>query len=156
MQQPSALCTSLFFLLVIALAIPAVAAQGAYLWYDEDGNAVYSQSPPPGGQQSRLVKPPPPPAESPEVAQERLNKRLQKFEDEREDEALAEKKVQQAESQAAAAQQRCTGARNNLELLNSSVRRRFQMPDGSVRRLTEEERQPMRAEYEKIIAEDCR
>jgi len=156
MQQSSALCTSLFFLFGLALAIPAVAAQGAYLWYDEDGNAVYSQSPPPGGQPSRRVKPPPPPAESPEVAKERLNQSLQRFEDNREDEALAEEKVQEAKSEAAAAQQRCTEARRNLELLDSSVRRRFQMPDGSVRRLTEEERQPRRAEYEKIIAEDCR
>jgi hypothetical protein len=156
MQQSPALCTSLFFLVGLVLTVPAAAAQGAYLWYDADGNAVYSQSPPPGGQPSRLVKPPPPPAESPEVAKERLNQRLQRFEDNREDEALAEEKVQEAKSEAAAAQQRCTEARRNLELLDSSVRRRFQMPDGSVRRLTEEERQPRRAEYEKIIAEDCR
>lgn len=156
MQQSSALCTSLFFLFGLVLAVPAAAAQGVHLWYDENGEAVYSQSPPPGGQPSRLVKPPPPPAESPEVAQERLNQRLQKFEDNREDEELAEEKAQEAKSEAAAAQQRCSEARRNLERLDSSVRRRFQMPDGSVRRLTEEERQPMRAEYEKIIAEDCR
>jgi hypothetical protein len=141
--------------LTLAAALPAHAANGVHVYYDEDGQPVYSQFAPTDGRETRTVKPPPPPAEAPEVARQRLNERLQQFQDNREDEQLAAQETAEADTKAGQARQRCESARKNLELLNGPPRVLFQTSDG-VRRLTEDERQSRRAEMEKIIAEDCK
>jgi hypothetical protein len=140
---------------VLLAALPAQAAEGYHLWYDEDGQAVYSQFAPGAGRESETVRPPPPPAESPEVAKRRLQEQLQRSEDLKEDEALAAEKAQQTQSEADAARQRCEAARKNLEVLNGRPRQLVQLPDGTVKRLSEEERQAQRDEMQQIIDESC-
>ncbi|HPE79580.1 MAG TPA: DUF4124 domain-containing protein [Gammaproteobacteria bacterium] len=147
---------SLLFLLGLTATFPASAEKGYHLYYDENGQAVYSQFAPADGKPSETVKPPPPPAESPEVARQRLQQQLQKFEDNREDQSLAAEKRQQSESEAQQAKRRCDAARKNLEVLNGRARQLYQTSDGSVQRMSEDERQKQRAEMEKIIAADCR
>jgi hypothetical protein len=142
--------------ILLMLAAPLLAADGFHKWYDKDGQVVYSQFAPPEGSDSEIVKPPPPPAESPEVAQQRLQEQLQRSADFLEDEELAA--AESAAKQAALDRdmQRCAQARTNLARLNGPPRRLFQMPDGSVRRLTEEERQEQRIEAQKVIDQTCR
>ncbi|MEZ5587526.1 MAG: DUF4124 domain-containing protein [Sedimenticolaceae bacterium] len=147
---------SLLFLLGLTATFPASAEKGYHLYYDENGQAVYSQFAPADGKPSETVKPPPPPAESPEVARQRLQQQLQKFEDNREDQSLAAEKRQQSESEAQQAKRRCDAARKNLEVLNGRARQLYQTSDGSVQRMSEDERQKQRAEMEKIIAADCK
>lgn len=142
-------------LLGLAATSVALAAPGYHLWYDENGQAVYSQFAPGEGRDSTLVKPPPPPAEAPEVARQRLNDRLQHFEDVREDKTLAGDKATQAAVVEDSRQRRCADARKNLELLNGPPRQLFKTEDG-VRRMTDEERRKQRADMEKIVAESCR
>ncbi len=142
-------------LLVVFCSLPALAAKGYHLWYDKDGQAVYSQFAPADGGQSQIVKPPPPPAESPEEARQHLQQRLQQFEDNREDEELAAEKTAAANTEASQQRQRCETARKNLTLLNGRPRQLFQTPDG-IRRLTEEERQAKRDEMQKVIDTDCK
>ncbi len=142
-------------LLALFCSLPVLAAKGYHLWYDKDGKAVYSQFAPAGGGESEIVKPPPPPAESPEEARGRLQQRLQKFEDNREDEELAAEKTAAADTEASQKRQRCEAARKNLSLLNGRPRQLFQTSDG-IRRLTDEERQARRAEMQKIIDTDCK
>ncbi|MCB1803305.1 MAG: DUF4124 domain-containing protein [Gammaproteobacteria bacterium] len=141
-------------LICVALSASASAAPGYHLWYDENGQAVYSQFAPGEGRESRLVKPPPPPAD-PEGARQQLQDRLQRFEDQREDEALAREKATASAEQDAMREKRCTDARSNLENLNGPARRLFRTPDG-VRRLTDQERQAQITDMQKIIAEDCK
>lgn len=143
---------------ILAAAAGGVpAADGVHLWYDENGQAVYSQFPPDDDRATtRIEPPPPPPAESSEAARQRLESQLQQFEDNREDEALAAQKAAEEQERADAARQRCEAARHNLEGLDGPARRLFQLPDGQVVRLTEEEREQRRAEMRKIIEEDCR
>ena len=145
----------LSILVCCALPSMALAAKGYHLWYDENGQAVYSQFAPGEGRESELVAPPPLPAEPPEVAQQRLNQRLQQFEDNREDESMAAEKAAKTTADQATRARRCADARRNLGLLNGPPRQLFQTADG-VRRLTDEERQSQRAAMEKIIAEDCK
>jgi hypothetical protein len=142
--------------ILLMLAAPLLAADGFHKWYDKDGQAVYSQFAPPEGSDSEIVKPPPPPAESPEVAQQRLQEQLQRSADFLEDKELAA--TESAAKQAALDRdmQRCTQARRNLELLNGPARQLFQMPDGSVQRLSDEDRQARRVEAQKVIDESCR
>jgi len=139
LRQPT-LAPALLLMLGLAVALPAAAAQGYHLWYDESGQAVYSQFPPEDGRPSETVKPPPPPAE-PEVAKQHLQDRMQRLEDSREDKALSEEKAAEAEAEAAKAQQRCDSARRNLEILDGPPRQLYQRPDGRM---------------QKVIAEDCR
>lgn len=146
----------LLILLGLAIAMPIHAAKGYHLWYDENGQAVYSQFPPEDGRPTETVKPPPPPAESPEVARQRLQDRLQGFEDNREDQALAEEKAAAANAETEQARKRCEDARKNLAVLNGRPRQLYRTSDGTVKRLDETQRQEQRAEMEKIITEDCR
>jgi hypothetical protein len=147
----------LFFpcLLGLVIAVPAHAAKGYHLWYDENGQAVYSQLPPEDGRPTEIVKPPPPPAEPPEVAQQRLQEQIQKSADFFEDKELAKEKADKASAEAEQAQQRCDAAKKNLEVFEGSPRKLIMGSDGVARRLTEEERQQQREEMEKIIAESC-
>jgi hypothetical protein len=143
-------------LLGAAFALPAFAEKGYHLWYDENGQAVYSQFAPGEGRQSETLTPPPPPAEPPEVAQERLRQQMQRLEDNREDQELAAEKARQAEQEAAQASERCAAARRQLELLNGPARRLYRTSDGSVSRLSEEQREEKRVEMQQIINADCR
>lgn len=155
-QRPAMPLQTLLILLGLAVALPATAAKGYHLYYDENGQAVYSQFAPGEGKESTVVKPPPPPAESPEVAQERLREQIQRLEDAREDQELAREKAAKEMADSKAAADRCSKARSNLAAFEGQARRLFRQPDGSFSRLTDEERQTKRAEMEKIIENDCR
>lgn len=151
--MPSRLISFTFCLLIVT---PLSAAPGMHLWYDENGQAVYSQFPPGEGRQSTRIKPPPPPAESPEAAQQRLQQRLQRLEDNREDKALAREKAEKTKAERAFAEERCQSARQNLLGLEGQARQLFRKSDGSVSRLTAEDREAKRAEMRKIIEESCK
>ena len=140
----------------IAIACPANAVKGYHLWYDENGQAVYSQFAPEDGAQGEIIKPPPPPAESPEVAQQRLQQQIQKSEDFFEDKALSREEKARAGSEAAQARKRCESARKNMEVLTGPPNRLYRKSDGSFERLDEEQREQQRREMEKIIAENCK
>lgn len=142
--------------ILLMLAPPLLAAEGFHKWYDEDGQAVYSQFPPPGGAESEIVKPPPPPAESPEVAQQRLREQQQRSADYREDQELAAEQSGEQQAVLDRDRERCAQARENLRLLNGRARQLFQMPDGTIKRLSEEEREVRRAQSRQIIDESCR
>ena len=143
-------------LLGLAIALPATAEKGYHLWYDENGQAVYSQFAPADGTPGEIVKPPPPPAESPEVAQKRLQQQMQKSADFFEDKELASEKNALASSEAAEAKQRCEAARRNLQELAGPPNRLYRQSDGSYKRWDEEQREQQRKEMEKIIGENCK
>ena len=150
--------TRLLTLLLVGLvtAMPLYAAKGVHLWYDENGQAVYSQFPPETGAPSKIVKPPPPPAESPEVAQQRLQEQIQKSADFFEDKELAREEAAQAQAQSAQDKERCEGARANLQNLTGPPNRLYRRSDGSYHRMDETEREKRRGEMHKIIAESCK
>ena len=136
--------------------LPAFAAGGVHKWIDENGEVVYSQFAPPQSRQSELVKPPPPPAESPEVAQKRLQEQIQRSADFREDKELAASEAAKQQAEAERTKTRCEQARSNLAGLEGRARQLFRMPDGSVQRLSAEQREAKRAEAQKAIDENCR
>jgi hypothetical protein len=140
----------------LTIVLPAHAAKGYHLWYDENGQAVYSQFAPDDGTPVQTVKPPPPPAESPEVAQQRLQEQIQKSADFFEDKKLSRDKAAEASKEVAKNKERCEAARKNLEVLNGRPQSLIVGADGVARRTSEEEREKSRAETEKIIAESCK
>ena len=145
----------LILLLATGFSLSASAVEkGYHLWYDDLGQAVYSQFLPPDGRESTLVAAPPPPAEPPEVAKARLDAQLQKFDDNREDEQLQAEKTATIDTLAQQKKARCDAARSNLELLNGPPGLLFKTPDG-IRRLTDEDRRAQRTAMEAIVAESC-
>jgi len=139
----------------LTIALPAHAAKGYHLWYDENGQAVYSQFAPDDGTPVQTVKPPPPPAESPEVAQQRLQEQIQKSADFFEDKDLARKEAKKSEQATEQKKQRCEEARRNLQELTGPPNRLYRQSDGSYKRWDETQREERRIEMEKIIAESC-
>jgi len=140
----------------LTISFPLGAAKDVHVWYDENGQPVYSQFAPEDGNTVRMVKPPPPPAESAEVAQQRLQEQIQKSADFFEDKDLAKENEQKAEGQAAQEKERCKTARRNLQELTGPPNRLYRQSDGSYKRWDEEQREKQREEMEKIIAESCR
>lgn len=151
----STLVPPLFLSMTLGLPGPT-AAQKFHLWYDEDGQAVYSQFAPGDNRESQTLKPPPPPAETAAEARARLQRQLQPYEDRREDESLAEKDAAKAASQAEQAERRCKMARENLEVLTGRPRMTYRTGEGELVRMTPEEQQRKREEMEAIVERDCR
>jgi hypothetical protein len=146
---------------ILALGIPlvtlwlsAASHAGLYRWVDENGITQYSQTPPPDGQADRL-KPPPPPAEDPQAARRRLDQQLQQVDDRLEDRELAAQEKQRQDQERRARESNCQAARANLETLGGPTNRVMLMPDGSYKRLTEEERQKLMDEARQQISENC-
>ena len=133
-------------------------AQGrTYRWVDENGGTVFSQTPPPPGVEATVVGKPPPPAESPEVAQQRLQEQLQKLEDAREDRALAKDESAKATADKQRRKEGCNAARNNIELYDGTPPNRL-IDDGSgnYRRVSQEERAAKIELARKYLDENCK
>lgn len=156
MSQGFSLSRYLFPLLLgLVFSLPAYPAKNYHLWYDENGQAVYSQFAPEDGTPTQRVKGPPPPAESPEVAQRRLQQQQQRSADFFEDKNLAREKNAEAAGVTAQDKQRCVAARKNLQELTGPPNRLYRKSDGSYERWDETQREQRRKEMEKIIAETC-
>lgn len=137
-----------------SLMISPVSAK-TYRWTDDSGNTVYSQTPPPDGRSRETVKAPPPPAESPEAAQKKLQEQIDQLKGQREARQESKQKSEQAKQEAAALARDCETARNNLQTLRQGTRRLYRSHDGSVSRLSEEEKNTRIREAEAFIQEKC-
>ncbi len=145
----------ILFSLIILAGLATGSQAAMYKWVDENGQTVYSQTPPASGQSTR-IKPPPPPAETPEEARQRLNQRLQRFEDKAEDKELASQKEAKEEDMTEVYKSNCAAAQNNLFFLESNPRKLVGQPDGSYVRITEEERQQKMQEAREQVEKFCK
>ena len=146
----------LFGLVTAATQSLAGNADKIYKWVDQNGAIQYTQIPPPAGSEVLEVRSAPPPAD--DAAAERA--RIQQ-ESEALDERMDERREAAAEAELRAKnreirQQNCTTATHNLAELNQGGIKRYRLPDGSVLRLTEEDRQKRIAETQAEIAENCK
>lgn len=111
-----------------------------YKWTDEDGQVHYTQQPP-TGREAQEIKAPPPPTIDPRDAQKQIDdliKQQEKQDRERTfEKALKKQKVQQQENE----EKRCETAKSNLQKYQNNPNKLVRMPDGTVNRITEEERQ---------------
>ena len=145
--------TAAIFGALLCLTTPVMAK--LYKWVDENGVTQYTQTPPPKADFSQ-VKPPPKPAVDPQKAQSDLEKRLEAFQERRDDTAKSK-----AESNKKAAEQtekvaKCEKARKNLTYLQSHARIRATDKDDKVTLLPEEQRQARIKQANEAIKSYCK
>lgn len=141
--------------LCLAMLCTPAGADRIYKWTDKDGTVQYTQMPPPEDVQAiEIQDPAPPPAdpagESAQV-QEQVDAMEERMKAREEAAAKAEQKAENREIR----RQNCATARHNLGELQQGGGRRYRAADGSVLRLTEEERQQRIAEANQQIEEFC-
>lgn len=132
----------------------SIASQGAiYKWVDKDGITQFSQFPP-TGQAAQRIAPAPPPAEDPATAQERLEQKLEAFDERRQAEEDSHQGQAQVKEQQAQRERNCAAARHNLEILQRG-RTRIRTETGETAYLSEEQRQERLEAARRAIQEHC-
>lgn len=125
-----------------------------YKWVDADGQTHFTQEPPPPGVEGQAVKPPPPPA-SPDLRKDTTQKWETYVKDanqQRDKAAEAEKK---AEADKAFMEENCRRAKISVESY-SVPHALIQEPDGSRKRITEDERQQGLKEAQDRVDKYCK
>jgi hypothetical protein len=144
--------TATIFCSLLCMATPAMAK--LYKWVDENGVTQYTQTPPPKGDFSQ-VKAPPKPAVDPQRAQDRMEIRLDAFQQRRDEaaksKAEAAKKATERREKAA----KCEKARKNLTFLQSHARVRVTDEEGKATQLPEEQRQARIKQANEAIKQYC-
>jgi hypothetical protein len=145
--------TAAFFAGLLCLAGPATAR--LYKWVDENGVTQYTQTPPPKGDFSS-VKPPPKPAVDPQQAQSEMEKRLEAFQQRRDDSAKSKAEADKQAAERAEKTKKCEKARKNLTFLQTHARVRTTDKEGNATLLPEEKRQEKIKQANDAIKKYCK
>jgi hypothetical protein len=146
MMRTSLTLLTLFLLLTSTTAM----ATRLYKWTDDKGNVYYGQTKPTDYNAVEVNAPPPPPADSPDLNKPFAQQILGKDGDKPAGSGAASSDIDPATKAS-----QCAKARNNLSNLQNNSRVRIKNPDGSVRLLTEEEKQAKFKESQKQIDYYC-
>ena len=141
-------------LLTLALVSAPLAQAEVYRWVDENGVVHFSQRPPQQGdyQEQKLRVAPP---ADPEAARARVDKLIERQKNAEAARRQHRKEAAEAAKKREIQQQNCNKARQHLDGLLARPRVLMRNPDGTMTRLTEEERQTRIAETRKRIEEFC-
>lgn len=153
-QNLSSFFTRYWIFGVLLLIFSPINEAKTYFYYDENGQAVYSQTPPPDNRETRTIKPPPPPAE-PERAHKELYERRQYFLDRKEDHEIAAEKSARDKEISGAKKENCKRAKANLSKYQTGGRRLYRDKDGAYKRHTQEKLDQLIQEQQNIIKENC-
>jgi len=126
-----------------------------YRWVDENGVVVFSQTPPQEGEAEKFKTRGARAPEQAAAARKRIADQQQQVDDYLEDKELATEKQAREKELKEAMARNCEAARRNLAGLEASRNRLTRMPDGSVVRLTEEQRQEKINQSKAQIKEYC-
>lgn len=123
------------FVLAACVCTPAFGAM--YRWIDENGVAVYSQTPPPSGGAVKIKTQRTPSEHDASAARERADQQRTRTFDEgearKERRAKQEQKAREKDQRAAS----CEAARKNFKTFQNLGRRMIKTPDGRYLRLSE-------------------
>ena len=139
--------------LTLAFTLPTAHA-GIYQWVDEEGGVHYGERPPPKGEYRKIKSGNQQPSNA-QSSNERLNRLLEQQKASEESRKQRNEEAQTKSSNEKIRQQNCDTARKNLALLESISRPRIKNADGSVTRLTEEQRQAQLTETKEKVKEFC-
>jgi len=134
----------------------AFSSDKIYKWADQNGAIQYTQFPPPPGVQVLEIRSAPPPADNAAAERARVEQETEAL-----DERMGERQEAAAKAELSAKnkeirRQNCIAASKNLTELQQGGIKRYRLPDGTVLRMTEEDRQKRIADTEAEIAENCK
>ena len=141
--------------LACGLLLSNAAMAKTYKWVDENGVTQYTATPPPTGD-FKAIKPPSKPAVDPAKAQGEFDKRLEAFNKRKEETDKAKSEANEQAAKDAEAKKNCEQAKKNLNLLQTKVRVRYKEKDGTVRYLTDEEREANLKRAQEAIKSHCK
>ncbi|MBL4638062.1 MAG: energy transducer TonB [Gammaproteobacteria bacterium] len=140
------------FLLLSTMSMMSYA--DVYKWVDEEGQTHYSQQAP-IGQATEVLKAPPPPTILPADAQQKIDQLINEQNEAKYEQKRYVQQQQQEIKQQEQQQENCKRSQDNLQQFLNNPGRRFQKSDGTVTRLTEEERQQRINQIKLDINEYC-
>lgn len=127
-----------------------------YKWADQNGEVQYTQLPPPAGVEVLEIMSAPPPADNPAAENAKLQQQVEAMDERMEERQAATAQAEMRAKNKEIRRQNCIKARKNLGELQQGGIKRYRLPDGSVLRLTEEDRQKRIAETQTEITENCK
>lgn len=139
---------SLLLLFLFLISTTAMATK-LYKWTDEKGNVYYGQTKPTDFKAIEVNAPPPPPADSPDLNKPFAEQILGK------DGGKSSGPAPSSDIDPATKASQCAKARNNLTNLQNNARVRTKNPDGSVRLLSDEEKEAKLKESQKQVDYYC-
>ena len=143
----------LLFVLVL-MALSSAAAAKLYKWVDKDGNVTYSELKPPDAKAEEIelrgV-----PSVSNEEAKARLEALSGKAKEEKKDREFKQNYASETAEREARMKENCKTARSNLAALQQGGQKRYLLPNGEVRYLSEEDRVKRIEEAESQIKQFC-
>jgi len=139
--------------MLIAVSLSAHAA--FYKWVDANGVTQYSQSPPPSGHYQEMRSPSPPPAGDTNAEQQKVEASPPTQGSASARAAAAPPDAKRQAKQAMEQERYCQRARQNLATLENHARLRYKSEDGSLRIMSDEEKQARITETRKMIDETC-
>ena len=142
------------FALSAGLLTFALAEAAMYRWVDEKGVTHYSQIAPPTGSFD-VIEAPTTPTSSGDESLNDLNRQWQQMQDREAARKEEAKKQKTDEAEAALRQQNCQTAKQNLEILQGPPNRLIRTPEGTYRRLTDEERQEKIEQAKEMMEKSC-
>ena len=143
-------------LMIAGTASMAGSTDKIYKWVDQNGAIQYTQFPPPAGNEVLEVRNAPPPADDPAAERARIQQETEALDERMEERKEAAAKAEQRAKNRKIRQENCAIARKNLAELEQGGIKRYRLSDGTVLRLTEEDRQKRIADTEAEIAENCK
>jgi hypothetical protein len=137
------------------LLLAMAGAQAAmYKWKDEHGNTQFGQFPPAGVEAERM-KASPAPASSSGKNSPSLQDRVKALEEKQGQDKEKAQMEKEEKERAAQLKQNCDNARKTVQLLERGGNRRYRMPDGTVKRLDDNETRRRIDESKKYLKENC-
>jgi hypothetical protein len=157
-KKPEFACILLIFINLMFAGTASLAGNTdkIYKWVDQNGAIQYTQFPPPSGIEVLEIRNAPPPADDPAAERARLQQETEALDERMEERKEAAARAEQQAKNRKIRQENCVVARKNLSELQQGGIKRYRLPDGTVLRLTEEDRQKRIAEAEAEIAENCK
>jgi len=139
--------------MLIAITLSAHAA--FYKWVDANGVTQYSQSPPPSGHYQEMRSPSPPPVGDTTAEQQKVEASSPTQGSAPARAATPPPDAQQQAKLQMEREQYCQHAEQSLATLENHARLRYTAEDGSIRVMSEEEKQAKITETRKMIDETC-
>jgi len=127
-----------------------------YKWVDQNGTIQYTQLPPPAGVKVLEVRSAPPPADDAAAERARVQQETEAMDERMKERQEATAKAELRAKNREIRKQNCVTANKNLVELQQGGIKRYRLPDGTVLRLSEEDRQKRIADTQKEITDNCK